>query len=133
MARDYVKAVLCRVLKISKGEINNRASFEKYGVDSLVVMEINRELEKDFGKLPATLLFEHMSVEALANYFITHQRSTLESMLEKAKPGSRYQSRQSQPVVADLDTLFKSAQGMNQNTAQGTFQAMNTAQSMPKV
>ncbi|MEW6379008.1 MAG: SDR family NAD(P)-dependent oxidoreductase, partial [bacterium] len=86
MTREYVKEVLCRVLKIQKGEINNRASFEKYGVDSLVVMEINKELEKDFGKLPATLLFEHMSVEALAAYFITHHRPTLESMLaEKMK------------------------------------------------
>ncbi|MEW6381940.1 MAG: methyltransferase, partial [bacterium] len=86
MTREYVKEVLCWVLKIQKGEINNRASFEKYGVDSLVVMEINKELEKDFGKLPATLLFEHMSVEALAAYFITHHRPTLESMLaEKMK------------------------------------------------
>ena len=34
--------------------------------------------------------------------------------------------------MADLDTLFKSAQGMNQDTAQGTLQAMDTTQRMPE-
>ncbi|HSN96684.1 MAG TPA: SDR family NAD(P)-dependent oxidoreductase, partial [Candidatus Nanopelagicales bacterium] len=47
------------VLKLDPGEIDPRATFEIYGVDSLVGMEVVRELERSLGALPSTLLFEN--------------------------------------------------------------------------
>jgi acyl transferase domain-containing protein/acyl carrier protein/SAM-dependent methyltransferase len=67
---DYLKNIFAGVLKIDPGIIDPEVTFERYGVDSLVGMEIIKRLERDYGKLPATLLFEHMTIQTLAKYFI---------------------------------------------------------------
>nr|WP_229521462.1 SDR family NAD(P)-dependent oxidoreductase [Paenibacillus monticola] len=77
LATDYIKTVFAQVLKLNKGDIDPKASFERYGVDSIMVMELNRHFKKDFGKLPSTLLYEHTTVEQLARYFEQEQASGL--------------------------------------------------------
>jgi acyl transferase domain-containing protein/acyl carrier protein len=84
-AEEYVKGVLAAVLKIDRDAIDHRATFENYGVDSLVTLDINKEFSRDFEKLPTTLLFEYTTVEALAGYFIDNHRSTLEGVCGLAK------------------------------------------------
>ncbi|MCX7920842.1 MAG: SDR family NAD(P)-dependent oxidoreductase [Clostridia bacterium] len=79
---DYIKNVFAKVLKVKKSTLENNVTFEKYGVDSLIVMEINKEFENDFGKLPTTLLFEYMTVEKLAEYFILEHSNRLEQMFK---------------------------------------------------
>ncbi|MEW6381363.1 MAG: beta-ketoacyl synthase N-terminal-like domain-containing protein, partial [bacterium] len=97
-ARDYVKTVLSRVLKVPKSQVDSQSTFEKYGVDSLVVMEINKEFEKDFGSLPPTLLFENMSVDALADYFIKKHEPVLRRKIGAGKA----------QLVETADSLFRS-------------------------
>lgn len=67
---DYLKTIFSSVLKIDPGLMDPESTFERYGVDSLVGMEVVKRLEKDYGKLPATLLFEHMTLRSLARFFI---------------------------------------------------------------
>jgi acyl transferase domain-containing protein/acyl carrier protein/SAM-dependent methyltransferase len=78
---DYVKAVFAEVLKISETQIESQATFEKFGVDSLLAMEIIHRLERDFGDLPATLLFEYMTVERLSEYFVSHHQERLAAVI----------------------------------------------------
>ncbi|WP_042206752.1 SDR family NAD(P)-dependent oxidoreductase [Paenibacillus durus] len=77
LATDYIKTVFAQVLKLNKEDIDPKASFERYGVDSIMVMELNRRLRKDFGKLPSTLLYEHTTVEQLARYMEQEHASGL--------------------------------------------------------
>ncbi|MGY0788315.1 SDR family NAD(P)-dependent oxidoreductase [Azospirillum argentinense] len=65
-ARDHVRAHLAAVLKIAPGRIRDDQTFDRYGVDSLVVMDVGKRLEQDFGRLPSSLLFETNTVAALA-------------------------------------------------------------------
>ena len=95
---QYIKSVLADVLKINREDISDQASFEEFGVDSLVVMNINKEFENDFGKLSTTLLFENTCVEQLAQYFIKSHIDTLKRLFD------------SQPVASDVKSLF------NENT-----------------
>ncbi|MBF0395461.1 MAG: SDR family NAD(P)-dependent oxidoreductase, partial [Desulfobacterales bacterium] len=74
---DHIKTVFSRVLKIKKSQFDNETTFEKYGVDSLVTLEINKEFEKDFGKLPVTLLFENPTISDLINYFSSKHKDVL--------------------------------------------------------
>ena len=80
-ARDYVRRVLAKVLKIDIGRLEDSISFENYGVDSLVVLEINRAFEKDLGRLPVTLLFENTTVSRLATYFEREHAAAMQSLL----------------------------------------------------
>jgi polyketide synthase PksL len=67
-AETYVRDLFSRVLKVPAHRIDVRASLEQYGIDSVVAMSLTAELEKTFGALPKTLLFEHQTVERLARH-----------------------------------------------------------------
>ena len=43
--------------------------FEQYGIDSVLIMALTRQLEKNFGSLPKTLFFEYGNIRELAAYF----------------------------------------------------------------
>ncbi len=83
---DYIKDVFAKVLKVKKSSLESSVTFDKYGVDSLIVMEINKEFEKDFGSLPATMLFENITVEKLAGYFISEHNSRVMDKFGVGKP-----------------------------------------------
>ncbi|MBV9227315.1 MAG: polyketide synthase dehydratase domain-containing protein, partial [Acidobacteriaceae bacterium] len=89
--RAYVRQVLARVLKLAPERIENTIAFENYGVDSLVVLEINRAFEKDLGRLPATLLFENMTVNALAAYFLRQHNTALRKVIKSISDAPKSQ------------------------------------------
>jgi len=51
--------------------------FREFGIDSFLVLKILRRLEKDFGTLPKTLLFENFNISDLASYFADKHVDTL--------------------------------------------------------
>ena len=57
-----------------------KEQLEVYGIDSVAIMSVNRELEKDFGKLPATLFFEYTTLLDLAKYFLEKHEKKLVQM-----------------------------------------------------
>ncbi|HEX2925509.1 MAG TPA: SDR family NAD(P)-dependent oxidoreductase, partial [Ruminiclostridium sp.] len=77
---DYLKSVFAEILRINKDDIEKNATFEKYGIDSLIVMEITKRLEKDFKKLSATLLFENPTIEELAAFLLKEKQDILEGL-----------------------------------------------------
>ncbi|WP_155661250.1 beta-ketoacyl reductase, partial [Priestia megaterium] len=54
-AVQYFKTMLSSVLKMPVSRIEANAPFEKYGIDSIMVMQLTNQLEKTFGSLPKTL------------------------------------------------------------------------------
>lgn len=68
-AEEYLKAILSEITLLPLSRIQSKAPLEKYGVDSVMIMEFNKRLEKDFQGLPKTLLFEYGNLHALAEYF----------------------------------------------------------------
>jgi polyketide synthase PksM len=79
VARSYLLQMFSRVLKMPESSIVPTKTFETYGVDSLVVLQINKELERDFGQLPSTLLYEYMTLDKLANYLIVYHPDKLKA------------------------------------------------------
>nr|WP_294549484.1 SDR family NAD(P)-dependent oxidoreductase [uncultured Rhodopila sp.] len=64
--RTTLKSVIARVLQCEPESIGGTERFqESLGVDSFANVEIVEALEKLFGPLPRTLLFEHYTVDAL--------------------------------------------------------------------
>jgi polyketide synthase PksN len=68
-ALEQVTAVFARVLEMTPEQLDPDLTFENYGVDSLVVLELTRGLEAVYGPLPATLLFERITMRQLADFF----------------------------------------------------------------
>ncbi|MFD7275463.1 SDR family NAD(P)-dependent oxidoreductase [Streptomyces sp. NPDC059862] len=67
--RGYVRGVFAEVLRFAEKDLDDLVTFENYGVDSLVSLDILARFEQDLGPLPATLLFEYLTIADLAAHF----------------------------------------------------------------
>jgi acyl transferase domain-containing protein/acyl carrier protein/thioesterase domain-containing protein len=65
----YLKTLLATSLKLPIADIKITDTFEKYGLDSMMIIKITNELNEQFKDLPSTLFFEYLNLESLANYF----------------------------------------------------------------
>ncbi|MDX8047241.1 SDR family NAD(P)-dependent oxidoreductase [Gracilibacillus sp. S3-1-1] len=105
---DYLKEQFANVLKINKDRIDHKATFEIYGVDSLVMVRLISHLEKEFGKLPSTLLFEHMTIEKLSEYFMVkhpdHLNKLFTPLSVELMEEQSYQSHYEDVVAASKET-----------------------------
>jgi len=80
MTAAYIETQFARRLGI-EGKIGWNDTLEPYGVDSIKILELVRLLEKTFGPLPKTLLFEHNSIRKLTDYLVNSHESAVRWML----------------------------------------------------
>lgn len=69
----YLKEIISKELKKNVTTLNADTPFEKLGIDSLMIMRLNKVLENKFGTLPKTLFYEYKNLHQLAQYFIEKQ------------------------------------------------------------
>ncbi|UJF34762.1 SDR family NAD(P)-dependent oxidoreductase [Paenibacillus hexagrammi] len=78
---NYVKRMLSSIIKLPANRIEADAQLEKYGIDSVMVMQLTNQLEKVFGSLSKTLFFEYQTIQQLARYFLEAHREQLQELL----------------------------------------------------
>ena len=66
---DYLRDHFSVLLKLPAQRIDPHAGLEKYGIDSILAVDLVARLEKTFGRLSKTLLFEYQTIWSLAEYF----------------------------------------------------------------
>ncbi|ACL75235.1 SDR family NAD(P)-dependent oxidoreductase [Ruminiclostridium cellulolyticum] len=66
----FLKEILSKQINLSVDRIDSVEPLERYGIDSVIIMGLNSELEGHFGKLSKTLFFEYQSISELAEYFM---------------------------------------------------------------
>jgi polyketide synthase PksN len=76
-AEDYLRRQFAVVLKLAPERIDPQAPLERYGIDSILAMDLTAQLEAGFGSLPKTLFFEYQTIRELAAYFMTAQGAKL--------------------------------------------------------
>ncbi len=64
----YLKQIFADKVNLLPQQIATDTTYEIYGVDSLLSLEIIERLEQDFGTLPKTLLYEKNKLSDLAGY-----------------------------------------------------------------
>ena len=78
---SYLKKLLSPVIKLSVERIEADTPMEKYGIDSIMVMELTNQLEKTFGSLSKTLFFEYQTIRELSGYFLETYREQLNQLI----------------------------------------------------
>ncbi|MGV9878592.1 SDR family NAD(P)-dependent oxidoreductase [Streptomyces sp. NPDC003006] len=102
-----VKAVFARVLEMPEELLDSKATFENYGVDSLVVLSLTKELEQEYGPLPSTLLFEHITIERLARHLATrHTDRDAEAEAAAEEPATGLEQIVDRLSDAEVDRLL---------------------------
>ncbi len=70
--RTLLRAVFARFFGMAEKDVDSAASFDAFGMDSLSAIQLVRTLEPDFGKLPKVLLYEHATIDSLAEHLAHH-------------------------------------------------------------
>lgn len=81
----YIKKMICNVLKINYEKIDISMPFEKYGLDSLLIIELTSELRKKLKSIPSTLFFEVQTIKGLVDKLIKDRKEELIDVLGLAK------------------------------------------------
>src|SRR5690606_40985917 len=76
-ARQYVRSVFADVLRHDPENLGDHTAFDEFGVDSLVSLTLVARFEADLGPLPSTLLFEHLTIAALADHLRTDRAARM--------------------------------------------------------
>jgi polyketide synthase PksN len=84
----YIKKLVAETLKIPGHKIDSSEPLEKYGIDSILVVQLTNALSKVLKNISSTLFFEYQTVDALVGYFIKTQKDSLQALvgLEEGAP-----------------------------------------------
>ncbi|MEU9678026.1 SDR family NAD(P)-dependent oxidoreductase [Streptomyces parvus] len=77
----YVTSLLSGVLKVPAHRIDAGLPLERYGIDSVMALNLTAQLETVFGTLPKTLFFEYRDIKALSRYFLDAHGGRLRELL----------------------------------------------------
>ena len=91
----YLQNIFAEKLKMPADQIGVNETYEIYGVDSLLGLEITNRLEEDFGTLAKTLLYERSTLTDLAAYFQKKHNDKLQALFAAQNPGSELSSAES--------------------------------------
>ncbi|HEU5333226.1 MAG TPA: SDR family NAD(P)-dependent oxidoreductase [Actinocrinis sp.] len=75
--KAYIKRAFAEILKFAEADLGENAQFDTFGIDSLVSLTIVDRFSQDLGDLPATLLFEHQTIAALAAHLLAERPERL--------------------------------------------------------
>ena len=96
----WLKALVARVTRIPLGEIDSKRPLEAYGIDSIVVIQLAKELRTLLPDASATLFFEHQTIQALADHLTgTRQAELAAHFAAAAEPSDTVPAVVMPPVV----------------------------------
>ncbi|MBW4478213.1 MAG: SDR family NAD(P)-dependent oxidoreductase [Tolypothrix brevis GSE-NOS-MK-07-07A] len=68
------KSLFGGIIKLSADRIEAEEPLERYGIDSVIISQMNHRLEAIFGEISKTLLYEYQTLGELASYLTTEYR-----------------------------------------------------------
>ncbi|WP_238651999.1 SDR family NAD(P)-dependent oxidoreductase [Paenibacillus piscarius] len=78
----YLLRLLAKTLGISRERISITSPLDSFGLDSIMILELNESLQREFSGLKTTLFYEHNTVESLAAYLTGHYSAQLISLFK---------------------------------------------------
>ncbi|WP_232426751.1 SDR family NAD(P)-dependent oxidoreductase [Teredinibacter turnerae] len=97
---DFLRDHVVTVTRIAAEKVDNHTRFEGFGMDSVMLMELQNNLQKQFNKLPKTVLFEHDTLAKLADFLEKNYSAELTNLLGLST--SRESIAQAAPVSASV-------------------------------
>ena len=78
----FLKTQVASVVKLPVERLNADDAMEKYGIDSVMVLQLTNTLERAFGSLSKTLFFEYQTMRELVGYFMHSHPERLTALLK---------------------------------------------------
>ena len=68
----WLKEVIAETIGENPDKMKTSESFDHYGIDSIMIAELNKRLNEKVSDVPATLFFEYSNIDELTQYFMEH-------------------------------------------------------------
>ena len=82
----YLTTLFAGTLSIPAAAIEAGATFDRFGIDSILSMKLTKSLEQAVGALPSSLLFECQTIDQLAEYLTSHCAERLPGLVRRPPP-----------------------------------------------
>ncbi len=118
---NYLVDVLAEELHFPKSKFKITDAFEKYGLDSIMMINLTNRLESDFSDLPKTLFFELLTIKELVDFFISEYPKELKSITKfkeiNSKENNSKEKIDRQPRISkkETKTIFRKRDNNRQN------------------
>ncbi|MEV4315703.1 SDR family NAD(P)-dependent oxidoreductase [Actinocrispum sp. NPDC049592] len=89
VAVSLLRTHLSKVLKVPAGRIGETDTLDRFGIDSVMIMELNADLAGPLADLPQTLFFDHRTLGALADYVTANHADALARLAPAAVPARK--------------------------------------------
>ena len=66
-----IKILFGDVIRLNATKIDAQEPLENYGIDSIMISQLNEKLDVIFGEISKTLFYEYLTLGALAEYFVS--------------------------------------------------------------
>ncbi|MCX8131565.1 MAG: SDR family NAD(P)-dependent oxidoreductase [Clostridia bacterium] len=80
-SRAYFRKLVSSILKIPYHKVDSSEQLEKYGIDSILVIQLTNALREVLSDISSTLLFEYQTIDALVEHFIKTQKDSLSELV----------------------------------------------------
>lgn len=77
---SYLSKIFSETLNLPLKKINRDSSIDTFGIDSMMIMELNDRLNIEFKDVSKTLFYEYTTINALALYFVKKYRARVIDM-----------------------------------------------------
>ena len=84
-ARSYVREVIAEVVGVTVAALAAPDALRDLRMDSLTRLNVTARFERDLGELSPSLMFEHHTVDALADYFLRTRPALIGGVLPHAR------------------------------------------------
>ncbi len=102
--RGYLIKLTGEALKISPQKIDSSEPLSRYGIDSIVVIQLTSRLKSELGEVSSTLFFEYQTIDALTDHFACSYEKPFRKLL---KSSAKTESKSEQATVAAHSSQLK--------------------------
>ncbi|QHI36099.1 Polyketide synthase PksL [Kordia antarctica] len=134
----FLRDEFSKIIKLPSDEIDEKAQLEKYGIDSILAMNLTTQLEKTFGKLSKTLFFEYQTINALSEYFSENYKDILVRLFSPVENNTSSIKQETPKVTptfsntqSDRNQTRRKTRNQQHHSAEASFKTENSAKDEP--
>ncbi|MBR8740350.1 hypothetical protein DSY14_01205 [Nocardiopsis sp. MG754419] len=103
-ACDYFRAMVAEVLQLPVAEVRADVSFDRYGIDSILVVQLTDAVRRVFDNVGGTLFFQVRDITGLVRHFLDTEPETLAAVVgpvaEPRRPAPERTGPSAEPIVS---------------------------------
>jgi len=85
----YLKHALCDTLSLPAHQLDEHTAFERYGLDSILVVQLTNTLRETFTNISTTVFFECNTLAELSKHLLKTETAALLKLFGTSEPESK--------------------------------------------